>query len=410
MQNNFDKAPCIYFSTKDDGTLLEVNDQLCSALEYSKKELEGKKTELFFTVPTRIFQQTHFFPLLKMHGHAEEIFLTLKKRNGEELPVLINAERKTIEGVAVNLYIGIIVHNRKKFEEELIAARRAAENALNENTTLLQIKEELQKHSEQLDQQIQLVSKQNEELRQFNRVVTHDMQEPLRKLSVFSTLLLDDNEKHHQKDLVEKIRRVANQMKGILHGLQQYVWLTETMLRMVPIDLKKLLPLIQQQLQEEFPDIVLKINTEIAESFNADWEQMRVLFSELLSNAIRFRKNNEVMVTVSTQELQLNQFRNLEGKYKFVDYVRIQVRDYGIGFNPAYKNQVFELFKKLHTESGRGVGLSLCKRITENHRGMISIDSKIDEGTVTTILLPKVISISSPADNIKLVEAKNTNE
>jgi sigma-B regulation protein RsbU (phosphoserine phosphatase) len=410
MQNYLDKAPCIYFSTKDDGTLLEVNDQLCSALHYSKAELVGKKSELLFTIPTRIFQQTHFFPLLKMQGHAEEIFLTLKKANGEELPVLINAERITGGAEPVNLYVGIVVNNRKKFEEEIIAAKRAAENALNENTALLQVKQELQKHSEELDRQIHLVSNQNEEFKQFNRVVTHDMQEPLRKLSVFSNMLQDDSYKYKQKNLVEKISRVANQMKSILYGLQQYVWLTETPLRIVTIDLKDLLDGVKKQLEKEFSQIKLTVAIDGEEHFDADWQQVQLLFYEIFSNAIRFRKNENVEVIVTVQELLSNQFRNLEGRYKYVDNIRIQVKDFGKGFNPGYKGQVFELFRKLHTESGRGVGLSLCKRIAENHHGTISIDSKIDEGTITTILLPKDLSIEKTTTDKNLVHTKSTYE
>jgi len=82
--------------------------------------------------------------------------------------------------------------------------------------------------------------------------------------------------------------------------------------------------------------------------------------------------------------------------------MRIQVSDFGRGFNSAYKDQVFELFKRLHTESGRGVGLSLCKRIAENHHGMISIESKIDEGTVTTIFLPGNLSEDNNSGGGKL--------
>lgn len=80
IPNYLDQAPCLYFSTSNDGTLLDVNEQLCQMLGYSKEDLIGRKADVFFTVATRIFQQTHFFPLLKMQGHAEEIFLTLKKK------------------------------------------------------------------------------------------------------------------------------------------------------------------------------------------------------------------------------------------------------------------------------------------------------------------------------------------
>src|SRR5579875_1325835 len=184
MQNYLDQAPCLYYASTDDGILLEVNEHLCTMLGYQKDELIGKKAETLFTVATKIFNQTHFYPLLRMQGFAEEIFITLQQSNGEALPVLMNAVRKNIDSKEVNLHIGIIVHHRKRFEEELIAAKKTAEAALNENTELTKAKLALQEHSEELDRQISIANKQNEELRQFNRVVTHDMQEPLRKLSL----------------------------------------------------------------------------------------------------------------------------------------------------------------------------------------------------------------------------------
>jgi sigma-B regulation protein RsbU (phosphoserine phosphatase) len=165
---------------------------------------------------------------------------------------LINAQRKEIDGTFVNLYTGIIVYNRKKFEEELIAAKKSAEAALNESTALMQAKEELQKHGEELDRQIYLATKQNEELKQFNHVVTHDMQEPLRKLLLYSSMLLHDSEKKEDKKLVEKIAKVSGQMRDILYGLQQYVWLHETPLKKVSINLDTLLNEVAQQIKNEF--------------------------------------------------------------------------------------------------------------------------------------------------------------
>jgi sigma-B regulation protein RsbU (phosphoserine phosphatase) len=370
-----------------------VNDHLCSVLQYDKNHIVGKKADILFTVAARIFQQTHFFPLLKMHGHAEEIYLDLQKSNGEHLPVLINAQRKIIGETAVNLHAGIVVHNRKKFEEELITARKTAEKALNENTELIQTKQELQKHSEELDRQVFLVKKQNDELRQFNRVVTHDMQEPLRKLSLFSGMLLEDKQWEEKKKLVDKLKNVSRQMRSILSGLQQYVWLNEAPFRTESIDLVKLVKKVQQELEKEFPDIDLVITVEVQDSFNGDTQQMYLMLRELFSNAIRFRKDKtQAFITVSLRHLQLNEFRTIEGRYKYTDHVKLQVSDKGIGFDKTYKTEVFELFKKLHAQSGWGVGLSLCKKIVENHNGLISIDSKINEGTTVTIHLPRQVA------------------
>jgi sigma-B regulation protein RsbU (phosphoserine phosphatase) len=388
MQNLFDQAPCLYFSSADDGTLLDVNDRLCEVLQYDRDELTGKKSEIIFTIATRIFQQTHFFPLLKMQGHAEEIYITLQKKDGEQVPVLMNAERKVVGDTAVTMHVGIIVYNRKKFEEELIAAKKEAQNALHESTALIHAKQQLQKHSEELDRQIFLANKQNNELNQFSRVVTHDMEEPLRKLSLFSGMLIEGHGEKEQKKLVERMKKVSDQMHNILSGLQQYVWLNDAPLEIERISFHTLLSSVVKKLEAEFPGVRLQIETEIHEDFEGDPGQVQLLFYHLLSNAIRFRKGEEVFISIVSHKVQLNQFKNMEGRYKYVDHTRITITDKGIGFNPAYKTQLFELFKRLHNESGRGVGLAICKKIADNHHGSISIDSKLNEGTTVTIYLP----------------------
>jgi sigma-B regulation protein RsbU (phosphoserine phosphatase) len=388
MQNLFDQAPCLYFSSADDGTLLDVNDRLCEVLQYDRDELTGKKSEIIFTIATRIFQQTHFFPLLKMQGHAEEIYITLQKKDGEQVPVLMNAERKMVGDTAVTMHVGILVYNRKKFEEELIAAKKEAQNALHESTALIHAKQQLQKHSEELDRQIFLANKQNNELNQFSRVVTHDMEEPLRKLSLFSGMLIEGHGEKEQKKLVGRMKKVSDQMHNILSGLQQYVWLNDAPLEIERISFHKLLSSVVKKLEAEFPGVRLQIETEIHEDFEGDPGQVQLLFYHLLSNAVRFRKGEEVFISIVSHKVQLNQFKNMEGRYKYVDHTRITITDKGIGFNPAYKTQLFELFKRLHNESGRGVGLAICKKIADNHHGSISIDSKLNEGTTVTIYLP----------------------
>src|SRR5687768_7392412 len=187
-EDSLDKAPCGYFSFGDDGTVRTVNATLCALLGFRKEELAGKNVESFFTLPTRIFYQTHFFPLVKMQGHAEEIFISLLCSDGEQLPVLLNAKRMDWEGSVVTCCSFIIVRNRKKYEDELVAARKTAEKALNENVDLLKVKNELQRQASELDKQVQLVNRQNDELRQFSHVISHSLREPLRKILMFSSI------------------------------------------------------------------------------------------------------------------------------------------------------------------------------------------------------------------------------
>jgi sigma-B regulation protein RsbU (phosphoserine phosphatase) len=283
-----------------------------------------------------------------------------------------------------------VVHNRKKFEDELIAAKKAAEKALQENTALLQAKNELQQQAELLDQQMYLVKKQNEELMQFNHVVTHEMQEPLRKLFVFTNMLIEDEDSATVPKTVLKIKSVAEQMRTTLSGLQQYVWLVETPVKPRRLDLNRLVDEAVQKLRSQNPAMDLKVHMDDLPGLFADAEQTAFLLHEILSNAVRFRKEeNMAVLTISASQLQSNKFRAISGKYQLTPCIKLEMQDDGVGFDPAYKEQAFSLFKRLHEKSGSGIGLSLCKKIVENHQGTISIESLPGKGTTVTITWPQ---------------------
>jgi sigma-B regulation protein RsbU (phosphoserine phosphatase) len=390
MNNYFDESPFYYWTHTDNGAIRDVNTTLCRHLGFAKEDLQGKPVDTIYNLPTRIFNQTHFYPLLKMQGFAREIFITLQSKDKAAVPVLINAERKVYNDEILTIYAGILVENRKKYEDELVAAKKAAETALNQNTELVRAKQALQRNLEALDQQIHVVHKQNEELKQINHVVTHDLQEPLRKLSIFLNMMEEETDSASKERIVKKLVRVSRQMRSVVSGLQQYVWLGDTRLTPVAVDVNELLEQVQKELETEYPSVALVLKKETFPSLYADREQMRVLFYQLLSNAIRFRKEkHEARVLLSSNTLLLNLFRNIEGKYKYSDFFKIELQDDGIGFAPEFREQVFELFKKLHPTSGSGVGLAICKRIVNNHGGTININSVPGKGTVVTILFPQ---------------------
>ncbi|RYY85688.1 MAG: PAS domain-containing sensor histidine kinase [Chitinophagaceae bacterium] len=387
MDARLANAPCLYFVTSDDGIVLDVNEALCLKLGYRADELIGQRSEIFSPPATRIFQQTHLFPLLRMQGFAEEIFIHLRPRSGDDLPLLINAQR-TGDPAEIH-YAGIVVRHRKEFEEDLIAARKAAEKALRENSELQEAQEELRVHSEQLDLQMERTNRQNTELRQFNRVVTHDVQEPLRKLQVFSNMLVEDAFQEQQHPLVEKICRATRQLRDVIAGLQQYVWLNDAPLRVAPVEIAPMLRAIAARVEKEFPDVRLQLEAPEQVIIPADREQLHWLLHELLSNAVRFRKDPEsAQVRVFYDSVHQNRFRNVEGRYAYAEYGRLRIEDQGQGFDPVYTEQAFELFKRLHPNSGRGIGLALCRKIMDHHSGLIRIESLPGVGTSITLLFP----------------------
>jgi sigma-B regulation protein RsbU (phosphoserine phosphatase) len=391
MRHLYNDLPCIYFSSSADGFIVEANEALCHYLGYTNGELIGQKLEQIFTLSTRIFQQTHFYPLLQLNGLAEEIYITLKRKDGENLPVLINAARKEKDGQMRDHYAGISVIKRKKFEDEIITSKKEAEKALKENTTLKAAREELQKHAEELDIQIALTNLQNQELRQFNHLATHTLQEPLRKLLFFSSQILESQEEKQMRNAAQKIRKATEDLHAKLKGLQQYVWLTNEKLKCGEVDLLQEAQLTKKQVEFENSGISIILEVEAIPAIEANIDQMRFLLKELFSNAVRFRKpGNVVNVKISASTLLLNKFRELTGKYKYAEFVKIEFEDDGIGFDDKYQEQAFEFFRKLHPTSfiGVGIGLSLCKKIIENHNGSISLESQKEAGTTAIIYLP----------------------
>ncbi len=390
MQDLFSNLPCIYFSASDEGLILQANEALCRVLGYQMEELTGRKLEAIFTLSTRIFQQTHFYPLLKLKGLAEEIYITLKSKGGEEVPMLVNSIRREDEGQIRYHFAGITVTKRKKFEDEIIAAKKAAETALKENTALKAAQEALQKHAEELDLQIGLANLQNKELRQFNHLATHTLQEPLRKLLFYSGAIPETGGTGQGETNIQKTKRAAEDLKEKLKGLQQYVWLSNEILKPEEVDLSEIMRRAKQQVELENPGVSILLESEAIPLVEADRGQMQFLVKELFSNAVKFRKpGNVVRLKIYATTLLLNKFRQLKDKYKYVPFLKIQFGDGGLGFDDHYGEQAFDFFRKLHSlpTDGPGIGLSLCKKIAENHSGSISLESQPDLGTTVTLFL-----------------------
>jgi sigma-B regulation protein RsbU (phosphoserine phosphatase) len=112
MDDLLNTAPCGFLSFTDDSKIAAVNATLLDSLGYELDELQGRHVETFLPVASRIFYQTHFFPLLKLHGRVEEVYLSLRAKNGTEMPVLANATRRERDGLIV--YDCILMQMRQR--------------------------------------------------------------------------------------------------------------------------------------------------------------------------------------------------------------------------------------------------------------------------------------------------------
>ena len=388
MQAKLENIPCIYFISSEDGFIIDVNQPLCETIGYTREELVFQKVELIFTLSTRIFQQTHLFPLLRMKGHAEEIYITLRHKAKHEIPILINATMHTGDQTCFH-FAGIPVSKRKKFEEEIIAAKKAAEKALHENTALKTAKEDLQKHAIELDRHNLLANLQNLELKQFNHLTTHSLQEPVRKLMIFSGMIADSDDEEKIRLYAQKMRKSAEELDEKVKGLQQFGTLSNDKLEFVKVDLDQVWKEVHQEVQAENPEISLTTHAAHLPEIDAIADQIHFMMKEVLTNAVNFRKpDQQVEVHIEGTTMLLNKFRRLAGNYSYTEFVKLHVRDNGMGFNDEYQKQAFDMFRKLHPAGGMGIGLSLCKKIVDNHAGTISIESQEGMGATIVILLP----------------------
>lgn len=392
MDNTLKYAPCGFLSFRDDGTIIAVNQTLKEILGYSEENLEGRSFESLLTVASRIFYNTHFFPLIRLHSKADEIFLTLLGKNKTDVPVLSNSVRRLMDGVYENHCVFIPVYQRKKFEEEIINAKRLAEETLKRNEALTSLKEKLENNSSELDKQITKLLAVNENLVEFNKIISHDFQEPIRKIQIFTDLILVDegiNLNVKSKNTLEKIHKAAERLRQLTLALEQFVKI-ESEKNFSTVDLNDMLYAAKDKLQSESQLEEFDLINEGLPVIKGYPAQLAVLFFHLLNNAYKYRDpSRRLVITVRSVAVQENVFRSTKDRYKFVEYTKILVSDNGIGFENQYSAYVFEMLKKIDAQSkGVGLGLPLSKKIVENHSGTISIHSEKGKGTEVRILLP----------------------
>lgn len=216
---------------------------------------------------------------------------------------------------------------------------------------------------------------------EFIETASHDLQSPLRKLSVMVERLVEKNKDafdEASQNLVTRITGCVSEMKLLVDNLTSLAQSGDKNLQFSDCDLNAIVSKIINDLQEENADIKLDFETGPLPTIKGDGVQYKQLFSNILENAVKFRKKDvPLKVKVDAEK---------EG-----ENYRLIIADNGIGFKPEYAEKIFEPFVRLHAKSqypGSGLGLAICKKIVANHRGTIYAEGNIDEGSRFILLLP----------------------
>lgn len=254
--------------------------------------------------------------------------------------------------------------------------------------------EELQVTNEELANANEQLLRSNEELAQYAYVASHDLQEPLRKILVYTSILDNDKEmSKRSRDLVSKIGGSSERMRQLILGLLDFSRLLESDSVYQPVDLGNIVKDVFHDFELVAREKGATLKLSKLPRIEAVSLQMNQLFYNLVSNSLKFTKpGTPPIISVFVEALNEAEVREyIRTPFSFANYYKICISDNGIGFEKQYHDQIFEIFKRLHNREiypGSGIGLALCRRIISNHNGALYTESTPGEGATFCLILP----------------------
>lgn len=248
--------------------------------------------------------------------------------------------------------------------------------------------EALLHHQQELEEKIKELNRINTNLEEFIHVISHDLKEPLRKI-VMNTSRIDGSYlKEADTKAINVMKLSALRLNSLVDDLVQYSSHTAQEER-TKINLKTIISEVIEDFEIIISDKKAKIETGDLPIIKASRVQMRQLFSNLISNSIKYCKTGiNPIIEIFQAEDGDSEVPNQNTKF-----VKIQIKDNGIGMEENHLSKIFTIFQRLHARneySGNGIGLAICKKIMENHSGNITVESKLNEGTTFNLYFPIV--------------------
>ncbi|HET9103153.1 MAG TPA: ATP-binding protein [Solirubrobacteraceae bacterium] len=238
----------------------------------------------------------------------------------------------------------------------------------------------LERSHEELERRARELQRSNAELEQFASIASHDLQEPLRKVRTFTERIIATEGEHLTERGQIDLRRAgasAERMQQLIEDLLRYSRVATQGRPFSEVDLGPVAAEVLDDLEDVITASGAVIRVGDLPTLAADPLQMRQLLQNLVSNALKFRREGVV------PEVDISATAD-------ADWIRLTVRDNGIGFEPQYAQRIFRVFERLHGHGaypGTGIGLALCRRIAERHGGSVQATGTLGEGSAFTVTL-----------------------
>ncbi|MES2138529.1 MAG: CheR family methyltransferase [Bacteroidota bacterium] len=328
-----------------------------------KLKFPGAGEKIMLLNAKRIVQSSHneHLILLAFHDITERTLYLIKEREKELL-------EKNIQTYKTN--------------------NAALEKAVKERTKQI---EEVSLALENKNHELESI---NKKLTSFTYISSHDLQEPLRKIQLLASHILEkeaQNLSEKGKDYFNRMQLAAKRMQTLIEDLLAYSHADSKKIIFEKTNINEIVKEIKDEFKEEFQAKGVKIQADKLPVLNVIRFQFHQLMHNLISNALKFSDPNKpLQITINSEIATGNKFKDehLSPKKK---YCHISISDNGIGFDPQFNDRIFEVFQRLHGKDeykGTGIGLAICKKIVENHHGFITANGELKKGATFNIYLP----------------------
>lgn len=352
LRQIYTTTPVMLASLDPAGNVMDVSEYWLASTGYERESVIGRQYNDFLTQASRAtMERIGGMEALIAAGGMENIYAQMVKADGNIIDIVSSATvERSSDGTPVAVH-GISIDVTEKLAKD----------------------RELQRYSEELE-------RTNRELDRFAAVASHDLQEPLRKISAFASLI----KRRHQGMLDSETDRsleflvdAAGRMRRLIDDLLSYSRASKRALDLCRVDMNRKLSETLAELELVVNDAKAKVEAGDLPTVEGDRTLLRLLIQNLVSNAIKYRKDEGVNITVSCVRQD--------------DEWLFTVSDDGIGFDPRFSEKIFAPFQRLHGREeyeGTGIGLAICQQAVERHGGRIWVETAPGKGSSFHFTLP----------------------